>query len=168
MCKEDIIQFQIPQNIDMEDKIVGPLTLTQFLYLLGGGLLIYVLFQSLGKGYFAVFILLSIPIALTALGLAFLKIQEQSLSHFIVAGIQYLTNPKVRIWHRRTNFQPILTAPVKEEKIDIAPTKHVDKSALDQLAYKLDTQPLDKKEEKKLGSVANVFEKLLKEQPKTK
>lgn len=153
----------------MEDKIVGPLTLVQFLYLLGGGLIDYLLFQGLARDYFALFLLLAIPIGLVALALTFLKIQEQPLSHFVAAGLIYLTQPKVRLWRRQTNFQPILTAPVKEEKKEnIAPIKHIGKSELEQLAYTLDTQQLNKKEEKKLGNITAAFEKLLKEQPKAK
>jgi len=163
------MQFQVPQNIDMEDKLVGPLTLTQFLYLLGGGLLIYLLFHALARDYFGVFLLLAIPIGLIALALTFLKIQEQPLSHFVAAGIKYLGQPKVRLWQRRTYREPILTAPLKEEKKVAEPEKHVDKSALEQLAYKLDTaQPGKPEERKNFGRITEAFEKILKEQPKAK
>lgn len=160
------MQFQVPQNIDMEDKIVGPLTLIQFLYLLGGGLVVYLLFQSLATDYFAIFLLLGIPIALIALALAFFKIQEQPLSHFIVAGFTYLTQPKVRLWRRQTNFQPILTAPIKEEKpVSVLPQKHLGKSELESLALNLDTQQPPKKEAKSFGQITAAFERLLREQP---
>ena len=56
------MQFQVPQGIDMEDKIVGPLTLIQFLYLLVGGVIDYLLFLNL-KGNF-IFWILALPITI--------------------------------------------------------------------------------------------------------
>ena len=40
-------QYKIPQNIDVEDKILGPFTLKQFLYIMVGGILIYVFFNMI-------------------------------------------------------------------------------------------------------------------------
>jgi hypothetical protein len=162
------MQFQVPQNLDLEDKIVGPMTLTQFLYVLGGGLVDYLLFQTLARDYFALFLLFGIPIALLALGLAFFKVQEQPLTHFISCAIIYFTRPKLRIWQRIDIFKPILTAPPKKEKKEEEPKekRHLEKSELEQLAYNLDTAAPDKPEEKKkFGSVTTAFEQLLKEQP---
>jgi hypothetical protein len=85
-------------------------------------------------------------------------------------GILYLTKPKTRLWKRKTDFTPILTEPIKEEKKAIAPSRHhLDKSELDQLAYNLDTFQADKPEkEHKIGAVAAAFEQILKEQPRKK
>ena len=162
------IQFQVPQNIDLEDKIVGPLTLTQFLYVLGGGLVDYILFQSLGPNYFALFLIIGVPIALIALALAFFKVQEQPLSHFIMVGLIFLTKPKVRYWKRKTDFQPILTEPPKKAEVVASIPKHrLEKSDLEQLSYSLDTFASSKpQEESKIGQVAGAFEQLLREQPK--
>lgn len=41
------MQFQIPQYIEVEDKIIGPLSLKQFVYLAGAGGIAYVLFRKL-------------------------------------------------------------------------------------------------------------------------
>jgi len=163
------MQFQVPQNIDMEDKIVGPLTLTQFLYLLGGGLIDYILFQSLGKNYFVLFIVIGAPIALLTLALTFLKIQDQPVSHFVTAGLAYLGRPKIRLWKREQSYTPILVNPPKIEKKDqVVETKHIEKSQLEQLAYALDTSTIGPKEQAKqpkFGQITEAFEKLLKEQP---
>lgn len=162
------MQFQVPQNIDMEDKIVGPLTLKQFLYLLAGGLIDYFLFQNLAKNYFAVFILIGLPVALIALAAAFLKIQEQPLAHFITAGLDYFTKPKMRLWQRHEAYEPVLTEPPKsKEKDKVAPIpKHLEKSQLEQLAYNLDTARPAQEKQQQFGQVSAAFEKLLKEEPK--
>lgn len=163
------MQFQVPQNIDLEDKIVGPLTLTQFLYLLGGGLIDYILFQSLGRDYFALFVVIGVPIALLALGLAFLKIQDQPLSNFVSAGLVYLSRPKIRLWQRLENYQPILVDPPKIKKKEEVPvSKKLDKSQLEQLAYTLDTSGIGIEppaKQAKFGQITEAFEKILKEKP---
>jgi len=133
------MQFPTPQNIDLEDKIVGPLTLIQFLYVLAGGVIDYLLFLSLGSGSFF-FWLIGVPVALIALALAFLKIQDQPLSYFIKAGLIYLSRPKIRLWQRQGLSIPILQAP--QEKVIAPPTpkRKIEKSELEKLAYTLDTR----------------------------
>ncbi len=133
------MQFQVPQNIDIEDKIVGPLTLLQFLYLIGGGIICYLLFMWSGGNY--IFWLLGLPIALVALALAFLKVQDQPLSYFIKAGFFYLSRPKIRLW-KRYGISPrvILATPAKKSKSAPAPKRKIEKSELEKLAYTLDTQ----------------------------
>jgi len=134
------MQFQVPQNIDMEDKIVGPLTLIQFLYVLAGGIVDYLLFLSLGPSF--IFWLIGLPIAAVSLGLAFLKIQDQPLGYFVKAGLSYLSRPKMRLWKREGIGQKIIIEPIRK-KVDtnVIPTKkRIDKSELEKLASSLDTQ----------------------------
>ena len=90
------MQYKVPQHIDEEDKILGPLTFVNFIYLLVGGALIlfsFVLFD------FALFIFLAIPIAFFSLAFALIKVQDQPFSHFFVSFLLFLKQPKKRIWH---------------------------------------------------------------------
>ena len=41
------MRFQVPQFIEIESKIFGPLTLKQFIYLIGGGGIIFILYALL-------------------------------------------------------------------------------------------------------------------------
>lgn len=132
------MQFKVPQNIDLEDKIVGPLTLIQFLYVISGGVIIYLLYMVFDAHF--LFWVLAVPVAAICLALAFLKIQDQPLSHFIKAGLAYLSRPKIRIWQREGFSAPALKAPPeKRSDLAISPKKKVEKSQLDQLAQMLDT-----------------------------
>lgn len=133
------MQFQVPQNIDMEDKIIGPLTLIQFLYLLAGGVIVYLLFLSFKSSF--IFWLLGLPLALVSLALAFLKIQDQPLSYFIKAGLIYLSRPKIRLWQRQGMTIHLVQAPVKKV-VFVKPVvkRKIEKSELEKLAYTLDTQ----------------------------
>lgn len=155
------MQFKVPQNIDMEDKIVGPLTLIQFLYVLGGGMIIYILFQVLYTTSTVLFVILALPIALIALALAFLKIQDQPLSHFIVAGLQFWQKPKMRYWRNVGEAPPILKQAPKPKQTKATPVKKsVEKSNLEQLAYALDTKPMNQEEQKNFGKITKSFDQL--------
>ena len=65
------MQYNIPQFVDVEDKIIGPLTLKQFLTLLGGGLLVF-LFWSMFK-VSLYFFAATLPTAFVFMMLAFRK-----------------------------------------------------------------------------------------------
>lgn len=134
------MQFQVPQNIDLEDKIIGPLTLIQFLYLLSGGVVDYLLFLWLGTGFF--FWIFAIPIAIVALALTFLKVQDQPLSYFIKAGLIYLSRPKKRLWQRQgIQLTVVHAAPGKVQKTAPIVTKRkIEKSELEKLSQMLDTR----------------------------
>lgn len=92
------MRYKVPQNIDMQDRIVGPLTILQFMYLLIGGAICYLFFQLFS---FSIFVILALPVALFALALAFFKIQDQPFSKFIGASIQYVIKPKKLVWKRQ-------------------------------------------------------------------
>lgn len=157
------MQFKVPQNIDLEDKIVGPLTLIQFVYVLVGGLICYIIFQ-LFTAHIGWVMLVDIPIAVVFLALAFLKIQDQPLSHFINAGIQYFSRPKTRFWLRQ-GVSPIIVndIPVQIKKADVAISKKkIEKSDLEKLANVLDTKPLGENEQQNFGKITQNFEKMLK------
>jgi hypothetical protein len=157
------VQFKVPQNIDLEDKIVGPLTLIQFVYCLVGGLVCYIIYQLLPT-HLGIVLLFDIPIALVALAMAFLKIQDQPLSHFITAGIQYMNRPKTRFWMRLGFIpSPIYQAPIEVKKeASVTPKRKIEKSDLEKLAYSLDTKPMAQHEEQHFGQITQNFEKMLK------
>ncbi len=64
------MEYQVPQFIEVEDKIVGPLTLKQFIYLAGSAGLVVLFFAYLPLWLGA---LLSIPVAVLGAALSFYK-----------------------------------------------------------------------------------------------
>ncbi len=91
------MQYKVPQNIDQEDKILGPLTFVQFIYVLVGGAVVLILFTILRFSIF--FFLLALPIIILTAAMALIKVQDQPFSHFLLYFIVYLRQPKRRIWH---------------------------------------------------------------------
>jgi len=143
------------------------LTMIQFIYVLVGGLIDYLFFQWFGTEHFIVFLILAIPIGLTALALAFLKIQDQPLSHFVKAGLEYLSRPKIRIWKREGIAPQIILDKPKAPKKEtvVLPKKHIEKSELEKLAYSLDTQGFSGSQGQNFGRVSQIYEGWLKNQP---
>lgn len=143
-------QYKVPQNIDMQDKIIGPLTLIQFIYLMAGGMIIYIFYETLEGG---IFYLIAFPAGFLALALAFLKVQDQPFSKFLLSLLYFLTRPKKQVWYKipeSEKFAEELKEKKKEEKQDSKDThKKVEKSELEKLALLLDTQGLPQDQKKK-------------------
>lgn len=90
-------QFVVPQFIDVEDKIFGPVTSRQFVILLVAGLILFIAFKLAD---FALFIFLLATLGGFALILAFVKINGQSFHYFILNLIQTMRRPSRRIWYK--------------------------------------------------------------------
>lgn len=93
------MQFQVPQYIEVEDKIVGPLTLKQFLYLGGAGGIAYILFKKLP-------IFIGLPliaiVAGFALMLAFYPKEKfgKPFVEILQSGFKYMTRTRLYTWKR--------------------------------------------------------------------
>ena len=95
------MQFEVPQFIEIEDKIFGPLTWRQFLYVGGGGLMVAVLFLTMPL---IVFILIGLPIAGLSFALAFYPINNRPFSHLLEAIWNFLSRSRVYHWQRRQDI----------------------------------------------------------------
>jgi len=135
--------IKIPQNVDKEDKLVGPLTLKQFLYLLGGSAFIFVTYQYHIQGYlfFAEFIAISFVWAAMAVSLAFAKINGRPFVTFVATALTYATAPKRRLWHRDNILPPTVRVGSRRrsEPSATSATKDTSQSRIEQLAHILDT-----------------------------
>ena len=92
------MNFQVPQFIEVEDKIFGPLTFKQFVYLAGGAGAIFIIYTLLPLW---LGLWLIIPIALLALALAFYKVNNRSFVYVLEAGFRYLFRAKLYLWKRQ-------------------------------------------------------------------
>jgi hypothetical protein len=140
-------QYKIPQNIDVEDKILGPFTLKQFLYMMVGGVTIYVLFNIFAKTDFILFLVISIPIAIITLLLVFVKVNERPFLDFFFYYIAYLQDPKEKKWNKSTRIKEFnVTAKISDderqkqgEMANLA-RKGIARSQLSQMAIILDSK----------------------------
>ena len=72
------MRYQTPQFIDIEDRLFGPLTVKQFIYLVGGAGLSFILYRFLP---FIVAILVIAPVAVLALALALARLEAKEHVH---------------------------------------------------------------------------------------
>src|SRR3989344_7866878 len=86
------MRFQLPQFIETETKLVGPLTLRQFLWVAGGVAILFLLLMTIGLSF--AFFVAGIPVAAIFTALAFLKIEGMPLINYVAYLLSYTMNPK--------------------------------------------------------------------------
>jgi hypothetical protein len=89
-------QFIVPQFIDVEDKIIGPVTTRQFIIMLAGFIIIGISYKIFD---FSLFVTFGILVIIITGVIAFLKINGRPFHYFILNLFQTLRRPKLRIWH---------------------------------------------------------------------
>jgi len=127
------MQFQIPQFIEIEDKIFGPLTFKQFVYLAGGIGISFVIYTLLPLFFAVIFI---IPIASFAFALAFYKINNKPFINIVEYSFKYVFSNKLYIWKKDKNITEKKKT-VEKENIDSYVPKLSD-SKLKDLSWSLD------------------------------
>ena len=92
------MEYQVPQFIEVEDKIIGPLTLKQFIYIAGtvGLCVVFAFYLPL---VFA--IVLSVPVVALGGALAFYKINGKPFIELLEAGFNYYTGAKFFLWKHK-------------------------------------------------------------------
>lgn len=91
-------QFLVPQFIEVEDKIFGPLTLKQFIYLLGAGGIAFILYALLP---FIFFIIVATPIVGFLLAITFYKKDNQPFLQIVANALSFFTKPRLFLWKKR-------------------------------------------------------------------
>ncbi|MCH8748591.1 PrgI family protein [Patescibacteria group bacterium] len=93
------MRYQVPQFVDIEDKIIGPLTLKQFIIYVGAvGILVplYLAFPL------ALFVPVAIPVLGAAVLLAHFKLNGKSLFAVIANVVSYFASGQLYIWQRQS------------------------------------------------------------------
>jgi len=110
-------QFQVPQFIETEDKIVGPLTLKQFGYVGTAGFIIFLLYFVLSP---LLWFLVAGIFAAIAVGFAFGKVNGRPIIAFVAAFIDSVWKPKVYV------FKPSSAAHAVQQKTPTIAIKDID------------------------------------------
>jgi hypothetical protein len=98
------MRFQTPQFIEVEDKIIGPLTLKQFVYLVGAGGLGFALWRFLPR-ILALFAIL--PVIGLGAALAFYKVNNKPFVNILESAVKYFFNTKLYVWSKEDKKAPL-------------------------------------------------------------
>jgi len=128
------MQFQVPQFIEVEDKIFGPLTIRQFIYLAGGVGLCAIFYLWLP---FYLAILLMIPALGASLALSFWKINNKPFIEIVEAAVMYAINTKLYIWKKEPK-KPEELKRAEEDFLSPLLAPKLSDSKLKDLAWSLD------------------------------
>ena len=127
-------QFQVPQFITVEDKVIGPLTIMQAVYVLGGGIIIILcrlVFVPI------IFFPLAFAIAAFAAALAFLKISDVPFPTIVKNSFFYSMRPHVYIWKKEDRGKTTSKKAVATPEVTVNTTPKLSESKLSDLAWSL-------------------------------
>ncbi len=130
------MQFQVPQFIEVEDKIFGPFTFKQFVYMAGGAGLAYVFWRILPVYIAAPLI---IGIGSFTVALAFMQYNGRPFMVALETAFYYMIHSKLYLWNNQTKKR------IEEAKKNpiVAPDNNLyvpklSSSKLHELAWSLD------------------------------
>lgn len=140
-------QFQVPQFINIEDKIIGPFTLKQFLYLLGAAAIAVLGWRFL---FLPLFLLIALPVTIFLVVMALGKIDERPFPVVFINALNYFLKPRLYIWKRVYDKKKSVEAPLPPtgEKSPLGELGKLTASKLSDLAWSLDIKDMKDKVER--------------------
>jgi|GEM_PF-729536 hypothetical protein len=91
------MRFQVPQFVDIEDKIIGPLTMKQFAFYIIATMILGILYVMVDIG---LLILLALPVVGTAVLFAHAKFYGQSFGTILINAMNFFSVSRLYLWRR--------------------------------------------------------------------
>lgn len=133
------MNFQVPQFIEIEDKVFGPLSFKQFIYAAGSVGLAFLLYVFLPLPLLLKLIPIGIILGL-GFALAFYKINNRPFIIVLQSALRYTLNSKLYLWeHRRKNSNTNIGQTTLQTTPTTVPPK-LSKSKLADLSWSLDVK----------------------------
>lgn len=115
-------QYKIPQDVEAEDKLLGPFTFKQFIFLVIAAIcmalcyVFYRLYQPL--------VLIPLPITILCLVLGIYRRPDQPVELYLLAMLNFRFKPRVRKWnseglHENIHLVPPKRKPIKPDKVNV-------------------------------------------------
>ncbi len=127
------MRYQVPQFIEIEDKIIGPFTIKQFVYVVGGAGMSFILYTYLT--FYIAIPLIAVVVGLS-LALAFYKINNKPFIDFLESAFLFYTKQNLYIWKKEQKK-------IEQKKAEAGPAREVfvprlSDSKLKELSWSLD------------------------------
>jgi len=135
------MQYKVPQNVDIEDKVIGPLSLRQFLMITIAAAICLVLYFVFIGPLRIFFWLFGALIMGGAIFLSFAKYGDQRMEIFALSALSTLTSPRKRIWKKEDSESRHIEKIEKKAEITSAEKKSLAeaKDDLEKLAQIVDS-----------------------------
>lgn len=111
------MNFNVPQFIDVEDKIAFQMTAKQLGWYAIGGIILFFLWRVMPNK--VAFLGVAAIVVIISSAFAFLKPAGMTLSGFFMSGFGFLVKPKVMIWQRRTTEEIVEKKEKKKSEVEI-------------------------------------------------
>jgi hypothetical protein len=133
-------QYKVPQDVEAEDKILGPYTLKQFIYAVIGVAYGFLTFRIFFGTTPVLFFIIGVPPTILMLMLGLYQRKDQPFEALFLALVAFWTKPRRRIWMKEpiTEVFKIVQPPLKEDVTQQSPGEV--RSQLDHLAQVIDTR----------------------------
>jgi hypothetical protein len=130
-------QYVVPQFITVEDKIIGPVTVRQFVILLVDAMLAFVFYKLFD---FTLFLATILPVTAMLLILAFVQVGGRPFHFFLLSVLISIKVSRVRIWQNSAKklFDIDYSANVKKAEV-VMNVKNFDTSRVSELSKTVDT-----------------------------
>jgi len=130
------MRFTVPQFINYEAKVIGPLTFKQFVVMAIAGLICAV---ALLKTPVYVYVPIILIVGGGAAGLTLVKFKAQSPSTVLKNFLFFNVSPKIYIWKRKIIPTRVVRKKIEEKVEEKSPLKIIRKSKLKDLSAKIET-----------------------------
>ncbi|HLD81930.1 MAG TPA: PrgI family protein [Patescibacteria group bacterium] len=136
-------QFLVPQFLDVEPKVIGPITVRQFIVMMVGTMFIVIEYKLAD---FGLFILFGVFTLIVFGVLAFVKVNGRPFHYFLLTIMQTMKTPTLRVWNKeisKSEIKMIMKSMRKqdEETEDTAELEHkvLQRSRLSELSMIVNT-----------------------------
>jgi len=133
-------QFLVPQFIDVEPHVIGPITVRQFIISLVGVMFIFVAYKLLD---FVSFVAVAVLVFAIFGTLAFLKINGRPFHYFLLNLIETFRRPGLRVWDKTLTLTEVRQLAQPESTIAIGTAvpykRRLSASHLEELALVVNT-----------------------------
>ena len=113
------MQFQVPQFIETEDKVVGPFSLRQFAYV-GAACLVSAIFYFMVATW--LFVIVAIILVGGALALSFVHVEGRPLMSILISAIGFYWKPQTYVWQPEHPTISQATARTEEKEAEVPPS----------------------------------------------
>ena len=115
------MRFQVPQFIDRETRVAGPLTFKQFAMFGFAAVLVVILYFVFAKSNFFIFIFLTAALIIATAALAFLKIGGRSLPMVFGNFLSFFASSRIYVWKKKALAPRIIWKKTEPTKVIVRP-----------------------------------------------